>query len=892
MQPATTPMLRVLLVDDDEDDCALTRDLVSQIRAPRRAELEWASSYDAGLAALRNNGVDVCLLDYRLGARDGLQLLSEARSDGCICPIIVLTGKGGDGTDILAMTRGADDFMVKGDLSVALLERSIRYAIERARHVHDLRASEQRYRSIFEKSSDGILIAEVETGAIRYSNPAASRIFGHDEAALCAMNVDALSADPNADTGRTLASLAQGTKRLSLDEPHLRQDGTVILTDVSATTITVGDRTMVVGFFRDVTERAQAAGALRASESRYRRLFEAAKDGILILDADSGRIVDVNPYMTELTGYVRDDFMGKHIWEIGPFRDTAASMHSFAELQAREYVRYDDLPLRTIHGRNVDVEFVSNVYLVNGDKVIQCNIRDITKRKRVEAALLMQDRAVQAVLLGILISDAKQADNPIVYASPGFTRLTGYAHDEIVGKNCRLLQGPDTDPTSVVAIRDAIREQRSCVVELLNYRKDGTSFWNSLAMSPVRDDGGRVTNFVGVQTDVTSRRLLEAQFLQAQKMEAVGRLAGGVAHDFNNLLSVILCYADLLAASLSAEEPMHADVEEIRVAALRASDLTRQLLAFSRQQVLEPKVLNLNDVLGGMSKMLGRLLGADIELTIVPASRLGSVKADAGQLEQIVMNLAVNARDAMVTGGRLTVETADVDLDDAYAKTHHGVSPGPYVALAVSDTGTGMDRETMARVFEPFFTTKGQGKGTGLGLATVFGIVKQSGGHIFVESELNKGTAFKIYLPRVGALAEPHSVAPSSPDTERRGGTILLVEDESQVRSVASTILRRQGYVVLEASNGGEAFLICEQHPADIDLLLTDVVLPRMSGRHVAERLGPLRPAMRVLYMSGYTDDAALHGIVDSGVPFLQKPFTPASLTRKVRDVLHDVGHN
>jgi two-component system cell cycle sensor histidine kinase/response regulator CckA len=887
MSSANPSPLRVLLVDDDEDDRALTDDLVSQIRLPRRAALQWASSYEAGLAALRHNGSDVCLLDYRLGGRDGLELLSEARSQGCLCPIVLLTGKGAEGTHSAAMNRGADDYLSKEDLTVALLERSIRYAIERARHVEELRASEQRYRSIFEACSEGILIVDLETRAVRYANAAASRKFGHTADALCSMHISDLSAKGDVESDwAQLESLVRGTTSLAVDRPCLKKDGSILLADIAATTIAVGGRSMIAAFYRDVTERARASRAVEASEARYRRLFEAAKDGILILAADTGSIVDVNPFMSELTGYARDEFMGKHLWEIGPFKDASASRDAFAELQAKDYVRYDDLPLKTIDGRSVEVEFVSNVYLVNGSKVIQCNVRDITARKQMTAELRMRERAIEAVAQGILISDPRRPGNPIVYASPGFTRLTGYAPDEVLGRTGRLLQGKDTAPASIAVLRDAIREERPCVTELLNYRKDGTPFWNSLSLSPVKDNDGVVTNFVGVQTDVTARRQLEAQFRQAQKMEAVGRLAGGVAHDFNNLLSVILSYADLISDDLKPDEPIRADIEQIRTAGLRATDLTRQLLAFSRQQVLEPRVLNFNEVVGGMEKMLGRLLGADIELTILTAPALGNVKADPGQLEQIVMNLAVNARDAMPMGGHLTLETASVHLDADYASAHHDVQPGPYVELAVSDSGEGMGKETMARIFEPFFTTKDKAKGTGLGLATVFGIVKQSGGHIFVYSEPGKGTTFRIFLPEVGAVAEA-AVAEPTPEAEGAGGTILLVEDEDQVRTVARTILRRQGYVVLDASNGGEALLICEQHGAKIDLLLTDVVLPRMSGRQLAERLAPVRPSMKVLYMSGYTDDAILqHGIIDSGVAFLQKPITPASLTRKVREVL------
>jgi PAS domain S-box-containing protein len=637
----------------------------------------------------------------------------------------------------------------------------------------------------------------------------------------------------------------------------------------------------------DLTDRKRADESLSASESRYRRLFESAKDGILILDAESGVIVDVNPFMTELTGYLPREFVGLHLWEIGPFKDTAASKASFAELQTREYVRYDDLPLQTRDGRTVDVEFVSNVYLVNEKRVIQCNVRDVTRRRRTEEALRLRDRAIQAVSQGILITDPAQPDNPIIYASPGFERLTGYAAAEVLGQNCRLLQAGGTDPASKLRLREAISAGRGCTVELLNFRKDGTPFWNLLAISPVVDPSGRLTNFVGVLTDVTERRQLESQFLQAQKMEAVGRLAGGIAHDFNNVLSVILSYAEMMGDDLDPAEPMRADVEEIRTAARRATDLTKQLLAFSRQQVLEPRVLDLTHAVATMDKLLRRLLGADIELSILPARGLWNVKADPGQIQQIVMNLAVNARDAMPRGGELTIETENVLLDDDYAAAHHDVRAGAYVMLAVTDTGVGMAPETQARIFEPFFTTKEQGRGTGLGLATVFGIVKQSGGHIWVYSEVGRGTTFKTYFPKVGGVVDVIEPESAATDSGPAHGTILLVEDDDQVRNVAKSILRNLGYVVLLAPNGGEALLICENHRAKIHLLLTDVVLPRMSGRELAERLAPLRPEMKVLFMSGYTDDAILqHGVLDSGVAFLQKPLTPTSLARKVREVL------
>jgi nitrogen-specific signal transduction histidine kinase/ActR/RegA family two-component response regulator len=386
---------------------------------------------------------------------------------------------------------------------------------------------------------------------------------------------------------------------------------------------------------------------------------------------------------------------------------------------------------------------------------------------------------------------------------------------------------------------------------------------------------------------VTEQRQLEAQLLQSQKMEAVGRLAGGVAHDFNNLLTVIMSYSDLLLEDLPSADTHREDVEQIRKAAEGAASLTRQLLAFSRQQVLDPKLVDPNEILRDVAKILRRVLGEDIELKLALDSELGRVIADRGQIEQVLMNLVVNARDAMPRGGKLTIETANVDLDETYGGGHIGVKPGQYVMLAVSDSGVGMDKATQARVFEPFFTTKEYGKGTGLGLSTVFGIVKQSGGSVWLYSEPGAGATFKIYLPRAEGVAEIGR-PPAVPTQSLRGiETILLAEDEEQVRTVLVSILRMMGYQVLEARTPAEALKIAETHPKRIDLLLTDVVMPGMNGRELAERVLTMREGLRVLFMSGYTDDVILHhGVLEAGVPFLQKPITPDSLTRKVRQVL------
>jgi nitrogen-specific signal transduction histidine kinase len=402
------------------------------------------------------------------------------------------------------------------------------------------------------------------------------------------------------------------------------------------------------------------------------------------------------------------------------------------------------------------------------------------------------------------------------------------------------------------------------------------------------------THLLGISIDITERKHaeealragLQEQLRQAQKMEAVGRLAGGVAHDFNNLLSIVLSYSDLILSQIEADNPFRSDLEEVRRAGARAAELTGQLLAFSRQQVLQPRVLDLNQVLSGMERLLPRILGEHIEIAFRKADGPQLAKADPSQLDQVLMNLVINARDAMPDGGKLTIETAPVELDAHYVAEHLDARPGAHVMLAVSDSGVGMDRATMARIFEPFFTTKETGRGTGLGLSTVFGIVKQSGGSLWVYSEPGQGTTFKIYLPVVTGAADVPRPPVATGDLHG-DETVLLVEDEEQVRVLASHLLRRLGYTVLEARRAGEALAIAAEHPGEIDLLLTDVIMPEMGGRVLAERIQEERPDVRVLFMSGYTDDAIVHhGVLDAGMAFLQKPLTPDSLARRVREVL------
>lgn len=632
-------------------------------------------------------------------------------------------------------------------------------------------------------------------------------------------------------------------------------------------------------------EKERTAEALQYSEKRYRRLFESAKDGILILDADTGQVVDVNPFLIQLLGYSYEALYGQYIWELGVFKDIAASKDAFKALQDNEYIRYDDLPLETLDGKPIAVEFVSNVYLVDHSKVIQCNIRDITARKWAEVERKRLMAAIEQAGEAIVMTDAQGI---IQFVNPAFERTTGYSRKEAVGQNPRILKSGEHDELFYRNLWDTISGGRTWAGRMVNKRKDGTLYTEETTISPVRDASGRIVNYVAVKRDITENLRLAAQFQQSQKMEAMGRLAGGVAHDFNNMLGVILGYAELALCQVDPAQPLHADLEEILKAANRSTDITRQLLAFDRKQTIIPVVLDLNQTVESMLKMLRRLIGEDIDLAWLPEVGVCPINMDPVQVDQILVNLCVNARDAIADVGKVAIETGNAVFDETYCADHAGFGAGEYVLLAISDDGCGIDKEILDRIFEPFFTSKGVGQGTGLGLSTVYGIVKQNNGFINVYSEPGKGTTFRIYLPRYADQAVVTQREKAAEIPLSRGETVLVVEDEAANLQMDKIMLERLGYRVLAAGTPDEAIGLAEKHSSEIHLLVTDVVMPEMNGWDLAERLQSLYPSMKILFMSGYTANVIAHRVLDVGVNFIQKPFSMKDLAVKVRDAVRE----
>jgi len=633
-------------------------------------------------------------------------------------------------------------------------------------------------------------------------------------------------------------------------------------------------------------ERKQAEEALRASEIRLRAIIETEPECVKLLAPD-GTLLEMNPAgLAMIEAESASELIGRSVYDLvcPEYRD---GFRAFTESVCKGHRGQMEFELTSLKGTRRWMEtYAVPLPSEPGDLFVCLAVtRDITERQRAEEALRRSEANYRSLVQGAPNGICRvSADGKLLDVNPALVEMLGY------GSEAELLAvSLDHDVYRDPGERTRILQEhpeRLVGVEVGWKRKDGTPITVRLSGRPVRDAAGAAC-YELIAENVTEQRLLEHQLRQAQKMEAVGRLAGGVAHDFNNLLMVIRGHTELSLDRLRADDWHYRKVEQIQKAADRAAGLTRQLLAFSRMQVLQPKVIDLNAVVAEMGKMLPRLIGEDIELSIQVEPRLAHVKADPGQMEQVILNLAVNARDAMPRGGKLVIETANVELDEAYARRHPPLVPGRHVMLAVTDNGIGMGAETQSHIFEPFFTTKEKGKGTGLGLATVYGVVKQSGGYIWVYSEPGRGTTLKIYLPRVEEPVEPSRPAQLAGELPQGSETILLAEDERDVREVAREFLGMCGYTVLEAKDGVQAIEIASRHPGPIHLLVTDMVMPAMSGRELAARLAPLRREMKVIYMSGYTEYASVRqGELQQDEVLLTKPFTRSSLARTVREVL------
>src|SRR6266508_200988 len=691
-------------------------------------------------------------------------------------------------------------------------------------------------------------------------------------------------------TGRVIGILAM--TRNTSGRPYTEDDQIVVRDLADRVAMAIINARLLQQVQSELAERVRTEAALRFSEERFKVLSEAAYEALLI--HENGIIVEANQRAAELTGYVLDELIGMSVEQLVVPEILTRVRKNLATNS--EYIG-ESIAVRK-DGTRFIVETRGKLIDYQGRRIRLVAVRDITDLKQAEEAL----RASEARFTGI-VSSAMDA----IISIDESLRIVVFnaAAEQMFRCSATAVIGQPLDQFLPASVRDLHAEHirgfgrtgmssrsMGSLATLTAIRGDGETFPIEATISQTLAAGQQL--FTVIIRDITERRRLEAQLLHTQKMESIGQLAGGIAHDFNNMLSAIIGFIGSAQEQLPEDHPAQHDLKVAEGSAWRAAGLTRQLLAFARKQVVEPHVLNLNKVIVEMDKLLRRLIGEDIELVTLPAPDLGQVKADPGQIEQVIANLVVNARDAMTQGGRLTIETANTTLDATYARQHVGVTPGNYVMLAVSDTGSGMDATVQQHIFEPFYTTKEVGKGTGLGLATCYAIAKQHGGNIWVYSEVGQGTTFKIYLPQVNEAADTRSQSADDVPVPRGTETVLLVEDEPLVREITSHILREQGYTVLEAGNGADALRITHEYAgATIALLITDVVMPQMGGKALAVQVTSVYRAIKVLFISGYAADAIVHhGRLEPGTNFLSKPFTPAAFARKVREVLDAAAAN
>lgn len=761
--------------------------------------------------------------------------------------------------------------------------------ISSARDITDRKEVEKEYRHVFDGALEGIFRTSRDGRGLQ-ANPALAAMLGYDsvEQCLSEMNDSTHPVWMNPNERTRYLDLIEKQEIIREYECRLkRRDGSVIWVSLNSRKVCGGDGQFVYteGFIEDITERKQMQDALSRSEERFAKVFTSSPIAIGLCDLDDAlRLIDANNAFEEISGYRREELIGCPLPDLGLWADPQEFAESVKVLQTDGRIRNFEYHFRKKQG-GIGVGLMSvEVIELDGRPCALSATIDITKQKQVEDTMRSLVTAIEHSADTIVITDL---NGIIQYCNPAFSKVTGYSKEEAIGQNPRVLKSNKHSKEFYEQMWATVTQGNVWTGRLTNKKKDGSFYEEDATISPIRDASGKISGFVAAKRDVTERLQLEDQLRQAQKLESIGRLAGGVAHDFNNLLTVINGYSGFLVKRLRNDDPLREYAVEVKTAGERAASLTKQLLAFSRKQMIEPRAINLNATIRQSAPMFQRMIGEDIALTTCLDESLGQVLADPDQIHQVLMNLIVNARDAMPDGGTLDIETLNMELgSEASADLRPNTLQGRCVRMTVTDSGSGMDEATRQHIFEPFFTTKEVGQGTGLGLATVYGIVTQSGGRIDVSSEVGAGTSFRISFPRIDGSPVPE-IERLAALPESGSETILVVEDQKAVRSFAVTALRHCGYHVIEASDGNEALTVAAQQSGRLQLLLTDVVMPGMSGKLLSERLLKLYPKLKVLFTSGYAADAfADRGVLDRGVAFLHKPFTPEEVAAKVREVL------
>ncbi|NOY78836.1 MAG: PAS domain S-box protein [Calditrichaeota bacterium] len=754
-----------------------------------------------------------------------------------------------------------------------------------------LRESEEKYRSIFENALDAIYIQDRE-GRFLDVNPAAEKMYGYPRDHFLGKTPEFVSAPGKND----LTKVAKMVQRAFEGEPQQfefwgkRKNGEIFPKIVRLNKGKHKGQDVVVAFALDISEQRKALAALEESELRFRTIFQTSPDAISINELKNGIYLEINDQFTQLTGFTRDEIVGKPIKHLGIWVSDKEQNEFVRKIKRNGEVRNYEASFRVRTGDIRTGSLSARLVELDNRLCVISVTRDITEEKKINKQIRQLASVIEQASEAVVITDV---DGNIEYVNPAFERLTGYSREEVAGKNPNILKSGKQEDEFYANLWRTITSGQIWHGTFINRKKDGSLFYEDATIFPVKDRHGHIINYAAVKRDITKERQLEEQLHQSQKLEAVGQLAGGVAHDFNNLLTAINGYSEMILMDMDEQNPIRDDVVEILKAGKRAADLTRQLLAFSRKQVIQPQIVNINTIISDSSKMLRRLIGEDVRLEIVLDETVCPIEADPGQIEQILVNLVLNARDAVQEESmvgkekKITIETKNRFLDESYVQTHVGSYTGRHVLLAVSDSGVGMDRETASKAFEPFFTTKGVGKGTGLGLSTVYGIVKQNNGSIFVYSEPGEGTTFKIYWPCTSNEVASDDANIPDQNALRGNETLLIVEDEPEVRHFIRRGLEKLGYKILLATNGQDALDLVKRENPRIDLLFTDVIMPHMDGKELSEALQKIYPDLKILFASGYTDNHIAHrGVLDPGVHFIGKPYSVNLVAWTIRKLL------